>query len=163
MQNSLYRFELIARALARLPRREPLTEPVAAATEHPFDLRNIHPGLPPKVRRLFDDGHFAEATFDAFKYLDKLVEKHAGVSDSGCKLMMAAFAESNPKIQLTPLITASDKDEQKGYQFIFAGGVMAIRNPRGHEYGIKDDPDTCLDHLCFISMLLRRLERAGFK
>lgn len=77
--------------------------------------------------------------------------------------MMAAFDEAKPKLQLTPLLTDSDKDEQKGYRFVFAGGVQAIRNPRGHEYAVTDDPDTCLDHLSFISMLLRRLEAAGFK
>lgn len=39
---------------------------------------------------------------------------------------------------------------------------MAIRNPRGHEVDLGADPDTCLDHLAFASLLLRRLERSGF-
>jgi uncharacterized protein (TIGR02391 family) len=119
--------------------------------------------LPIKVKKLFDDGHYAEATFHAFKYLDKQVQKHSRISESGYKLMMVAFDEANPKLPLTPLTTESEKDEQKGYRFIFAGGVQAIRNPRGHEYVVTDDPDICLDHLSFISMLLRRLEAAGFK
>jgi hypothetical protein len=37
--------------------------------------------------------------------------------------------------------------------------VLAIRNPRGHEYAVKDDPDTCLDHLSLVSLLLRRVEK----
>jgi glycerol uptake facilitator-like aquaporin len=41
--------------------------------------------------------------------------------------------------------------------------LAQIRNPRGHEYAVVDDPDTCLDHLSFVSMLLRRLEAAGFR
>jgi uncharacterized protein (TIGR02391 family) len=77
--------------------------------------------------------------------------------------MMAAFDKNNPKLQLTPLTTISEKDEQEGYRFVFAGGVWAIRNPRGHEYSVNDDPDICLDHLSFVSMLLRRLEQAGYK
>jgi hypothetical protein len=56
----------------------------------------------------------------------------------------------------------SEVDEQKGYRFVFAGSVWAIRNPRGHEHGVNDDIDTCLDHLSFISMLIRRLEGAGY-
>jgi uncharacterized protein (TIGR02391 family) len=164
MPSSLKRFEAITRALAQMPRREPATEPVAkTGALHPFDERNIHPDLPSNVRTLFDDGHFAQATFEAFKYLDKYVERHSGLGESGYKLMMNAFAEGNPKLPLTPMKTASEKDEQQGYKFIFVGGVLAIRNPRGHEFSVVDDPDLCLDHLSFVSMLLRRLEQAGYK
>jgi uncharacterized protein (TIGR02391 family) len=164
MLSSFDQFETIARALAALPEKEPITQSSAERSSlHSFDTRNIHPGLPPKVRKLFDDGHFAEATFHAFKYLDKQVQKHSLLSESGYKLMMTAFDDAKPKLQLTPLGNESERDEQKGYRFIFAGGVQAIRNPRGHEYTVADDPDTCLDHLSFVSMLLRRLEAAGFK
>ena len=160
MASSLHRFEAIARALSRLA---PPKEPTAEALHHPFDTRNIHPGLPSKVKKLFDDGYYAESTFEAFKYLDKKVEKHSGLSETGFKLMMTAFEEKNAKVKLTPLATQSDKDEQEGYRFVFAGGVKAIRNPRGHEHSVNDDPDICLDHLSFVSMLLRRLEQSGYK
>ena len=73
--------------------------------------------------------------------------------------MMQAFPEASPKIKLTELSTISEIDEQKGYQFIFAGSVMAIRNPRGHEYSVADTPDECLDHLSLASLLKRRLDR----
>lgn len=130
---------------------------------HPFDARNIHPGLPPEIRRLFDNGHYAQATLEAFKFIDKQVQYHAGSSESGFRLMTQAFSEINPKIHLTPLATVTDRDEQKGYQFLFSGSVLAIRNPRAHEVCVKDDPDTCLDHLSLASLLLRRLEDAGFQ
>jgi|SRR5579864_115471 len=163
MLSSLGRFESIVRALARvIPADDPGLS-ASLAEIHPFDTRNIHPGLPAKVRELFDDGYYAESTFEAFKYLDKKVEQHSGISETGFKLMMAAFSEANPKLRLTPLITQSEKDEQEGYRFVFAGGVKAIRNPRGHEHSVKDDPDNCLDHLSFVSLLLRRLEQAGYK
>lgn len=160
MESKLRRFESIALALGRLTPPVPETS-IVSALEHPFDVRNIHPGLPPKVKALFDDGYFAEATYHAFKFLDKKVEKCSGLSDSGFSLMMDAFNSKNPKIQLTPLTTISEVDEQEGYRFMFAGGVKAIRNPRAHDT-VADDPDTCLDHLAFVSLLLRRLEQAGF-
>jgi uncharacterized protein (TIGR02391 family) len=94
--------------------------------------------------------------------LDKKVQQHAGIAESGFKLMMAAFDKNKPLIQLTPLGTTSEKDEQEGFRFVFAGGVLAIRNPRGHEFSITDDPDVCLDHLAFVSLLIRRLEDSGF-
>jgi uncharacterized protein (TIGR02391 family) len=164
MPSSLQTFEAIARALARLPQREPATQPaVETATLHPFDVRNIHPDLPRKVKKLFDDGHYAEATYHAFKHLDKKINKLTGIAKSGFQLMMDAFGGAAPKVQLTALKSISEKDEQAGYQFIFAGGMQGIRNPRGHEDTVVDSIDTCLDHLSFVSMLLRRLEQAGYK
>lgn len=150
-------FERIVR-LASQYTYEPVTEP---SDTHPFAERGIHEGLPMVVRKLFDNSHYAQATFEAFKFLDKKIAKFAKSSQSGCKLMMAAFSESNPLIKLNSLSNTSERDEQKGYQFLFAGSVMAIRNPRGHEFDIKDAPETCLDHLTFVSMLMRRLEEAG--
>lgn len=162
MPSSFERFEALARATAKLPKPAPIPAE-AAPSLHPFEERNIHEKLPKKVRTLFDDGHYAESTFNAFKFVDKTVEKLAHSSQSGYKLMMDVFDKANPKLKLTPLTTTSEKDEQEGYRFIFAGSVWAIRNPRGHEFDLEDDPDTCLDHLSFASMLLRRLEQAGFK
>ena len=131
------------------------------AVEHPFESRNIHPNLPGIVKQLFDDGHYAQATFEAFKFVDKEVARLSKSSESGFKLMMAAFAAETPQLKLTACNSSSEKDEQKGYQFLFAGSVLAIRNPRGHEYAIRDSPDECLDHLGLASILLRRIEAAG--
>ena len=129
---------------------------------HPFELRNIHQSLFGKVKKLFDNGHCAESTFEAFKLIDKLVQRLCQVDESGFKLMMNAFNETRPMLTLADLSTTSGRDEQKGYSFLFSGAVMAIRNPRGHEVNLSDDPDTCLDHLAFASLLLRRLEQSGF-
>lgn len=124
---------------------------------HPFDERNIHPEISKIALKLFNNGHYSQATFEAFKHLDNSVKKLAGINESGFKLMMTAFAEANPKIRLTALSNQSEVDEQTGFKFIFAGSMSAIRNPRGHE--ITSDPiDRCLDHLSFASVLLRRLE-----
>lgn len=130
---------------------------------HPFVEREIHVKLPKKVRTLFDDAHYAEATFAAAKFVDRKISKLSEVRKSGFQLMMDAFKDKNPLIPLNSLSTESEIDEQRGYQFIFAGSVGAIRNPRGHEFDPKDDISTCLDHLSFYSMLMRRLEKAGFE
>jgi uncharacterized protein (TIGR02391 family) len=158
MANPLAQFERITRFAAQLSygQRENL------GAEHPFDTRNIHPTLPAVVYRLFDDGHYAQATFEAFKFVDKEVARLAKQAESGFKLMMAVFSEGSPILKLTPCSTTSEKDEQKGFQFLFAGSILAVRNPRGHEYAIHDSPDECLDHLALASVLLRRLEAAGF-
>ena len=130
---------------------------------HQFEARDVYPDFPKKVKSLFDDGHYAEATFEACKFLDNFVGKHAPKTKAGERRMMEALSEVSPLIQLTGLTNPSEIDEQRGYKYLFAGTIVAIRNPRGHQDSITDDPFTCLDHLGLISMLLRRLNKAGYK
>ncbi|MXI47076.1 TIGR02391 family protein [Pseudomonas moraviensis] len=158
METSLEAFELIVRRAKLFDSGES----VESINLHPFDQRNVHQKFPQKVRKLFDNGHCAEATFEAFKYVDKVIQKIAKINESGYKLMMKAFNETNPIIKLTNLTSTSEIDEQKGYSFLFSGSVMAIRNPRGHDIDMSDDPDVCLDHLALASLLLRRLEQSSF-
>jgi uncharacterized protein (TIGR02391 family) len=136
-------------------------DPTTAGAPHPFEQRGIFDALPKVVRDLFDNGHYAQTTFEAFKFLDREVARIAGSSETGKSLMMKAFQEMPPHIKLTALVSESDKSEQEGMKFIFAGSMMAIRNPRGHEFDVVDTIDDCLDHLTLVSMLLRRLETAG--
>lgn len=122
-------FDLFEQIVRRTP--APATSPSEATEQpavalHPFELRNVHPDLPPKVRKLFDDGHGAEATFHAFKFVEKVVQKHSGSRETGRKLMMNVFSKSNPVIKLNRLANPSEEDEQEGYQFMFAGSVAAI-------------------------------------
>lgn len=159
MADVVDRFEVIVRRAHRFT--EERSEP--AGGTHPFDERDIHPSIPNRARELFDDGYYSQATFEAFKYVDKEVQRHAGIDESGFALMMKAFSESSPLVQLTRLSNVSERDEQKGFRFMFAGSAVAIRNPRGHEVSVRESPDQCLDHLSLASLLLRRLEKSGFK
>ena len=126
---------------------------------HPFDSRNIHPEVSNVTLSLFDDGHYSQATFEAFKLLDKRVEALSGLAQSGKSLMMTAFKEEDARIALNGLSTASELNEQEGYKFLFAGSIVGIRNPRGHDVGKKDSLEDCLDHLTLASHLLRMLEK----
>ena len=76
------------------------------ADAHPFETRNVHPDLPKKVRRLFDDSYTAEAVFEAFRYVEKKVRRICKISGkTGYKLMTDAFNDQNPKIKLNQLST----------------------------------------------------------
>ena len=157
-RKQLSAFERVVRRAHLFSDEEVKLEPV----EHPFEVRNIHAALPAHIKNLFDDGHYSQATFEAYKYIDKEVARISKIGQTGFKLMMAAFHDQYPAITLSDLTTESGKDEQKGYQFMFAGSVMAVRNPRGHEYKIRDSIDECLDYLALVSLLLRRIEKAGY-
>ncbi len=124
---------------------------------HPFEERNIHPELDNVARKLFDDGHYAQATFEAFKYIDEEVQKLSKLELSGVLLIKKAFDEKNPLIKLNELANKREINEQKGYKSIFEGAMQVIRNPRAHKTAIPESPDECLDHISFASLLLRRL------
>jgi uncharacterized protein (TIGR02391 family) len=165
VSSPLDRFERIARAVgdtAALRETEgSVGEPV---DQHPFEVRNIHPDLPKKVRSLFDDGHSEQAVFEAFKYIEKEVKRISGLRGKmGYALMMDAFNETNAKVPLNGLTTDSEVDEQRGFKSIFAGASAGIRNPRGHEVDIGDTPDEALDYLALASLLLRKLDAAGVR
>jgi uncharacterized protein (TIGR02391 family) len=159
MASDLELFERIAR------RAYGFTDAPAASlnTAHPFEAWGVHLDLPAGVRKLFDNGHYAQATLEAFKFLDEEVQRISGTSDYGMSLMMRAFGGNSPPLKLNAGSSASEKNEQEGFKFLFAGAMLGIRNRRGHTSGIVDDPDICLDHLSLASMLLRRLDEAGLR
>jgi hypothetical protein len=68
MVDVLRQFEKIARSVASLS----LVREDFVPIEHPFEQRNISNSLPPVVRKLFDDGHYAQSTFEGFKFVDKV-------------------------------------------------------------------------------------------
>jgi uncharacterized protein (TIGR02391 family) len=166
VSGSLDRFESIARSIGAVSVEPPVAPAETAEHDepHPFETRNIHPDLPSKVRRLFDDGHWEQSVFEAFKFIEQEVKRLSGLrGKTGYALMMDAFNENNAKIKLNALATDSEIDEQRGYKSIFAGAAAGIRNPRGHEVDIGDTPDEALDYLALASLLLRRLDAAGVR
>lgn len=158
MVNSFQEFERIAREAGNHTEAAESTD-----DDHPFDSRNIHAELPPEVRRLFDNAHYSQATFEALKFVDEEIQRIANSRDYGQSLMMHAFNETKPVLPLNALQTVSEINEQTGYKFLFAGAMTGIRNPRGHKSGVVDDPDKCLDHLGLASLLLRRLDEAELR
>jgi uncharacterized protein (TIGR02391 family) len=159
MVSELDCFERIARRAYRFTE----AAPTQVRTEHPFEARDLHPDLPAVVRSLFDNGHYAQATLEAFKFLDEEVQRISSSSEYGTGLMMRVFGGNSPTLKLNTGLSMSDQNEQEGYKFLFAGAMQGIRNPRGHRSGIVDDPDICLDHLSLASMLLRRLDEAQLR
>lgn len=137
--------------------------PLPTGPQHPFEERDIHAALPRAVRKLFDNAHYAQATFEACLFLDNEVQRLSGCDRSGEKLMMEVLNESKPILRLNSLKGTSDMDEQRGYRFLFSGTLVGIRNPRGHKHSVPDSLDVCLEHLSLISHLLRKLERAGYQ
>ena len=151
--------------LHRLSKRlsgKPFGEPQYSLTsdEHDFEKRNIHPEIANVSKALFDDGHYQQASLQAFILIDNVVKAQSGYEDSGFNLMMNAFNERNPLIALNSSNNKSERNEQAGFKHIFAGTSCGIRNPRAHEVKWPETIDECLDHLVLASMLMRKIDHA---
>ena len=111
-------------------------------------------------RGLFVDGYYALSVEEACKCIANKVKDLSGKHDKdGQDLMFFVFNEENPVIRLNSMITTSEKDEQRGYKFLFGGLMSGIRNPRVHEYKFIDDAEVALDLIQFVDHLMARLRR----
>jgi uncharacterized protein (TIGR02391 family) len=113
--------------------------------------RLLHREVRDVARKRFEDGHFADAVEAAFKALNNEVKRIAaarGVTAlDGAALMHSVFSVKSPTIVLADLSTASGRDMQQGFMEMFAGAMMAIRNPKAHD-NIVISPERAV-HLLF--------------
>ena len=134
------------------------------ASQPPEDggaLARIHPAITQASARLFEDGHYASAVLEAYKCLNNYVKKRTGLKGrDGTPLMEEAFRRHNPRLRLNALKSESEGDEQEGYQRIYAGVMLGIRNPRGHETDWLDSRDAAVELLVLASHLYTRVEAA---
>jgi uncharacterized protein (TIGR02391 family) len=125
-----------------------------------FGDLDLHPEVARAVGRLFEDGHYANAVEDACKILDGLVKLRSGRSDkSGTELMQEVFSPKKPVLRFNDLQTDSDKSEQQGMMYLYAGAMLALRNPRAHGV-LRDDAETALEYIAFVNLLAKTLDRA---
>ena len=136
-----------------------LGETPAGHAVHAFGELDLHPDIERAAGELFRNGHYANAVEDACKVLDSLVKSRSGRSDiGGTSLMEQVFSPNAPVLRFNELRTETDRSEQKGMMFLYAGAMLALRNPRAHQL-IQDDPKQALEFIGFLSLLAKLLGR----
>ena len=155
----------LARAVLALPapRMLALASPTSeeAGVANVFTVTITEPEIETVSRDLFASGHYSLAVQEAYKAVEKYVEERAGSSKaSGTQLMEIVFSPSSPVLFWTDRLTVSQQDEQKGYQRLYAGAMLGIRNPVTHEFNWVDEPDLALELVVFAQHLLRRAKSA---
>ncbi len=139
-------------------RRADLAEPTIAPRVA-LASRTLNPAIANAATKLYLDGHYAQAVFEAGKALIALVKVKSGKADlDGAPLMQSVFSVNNPILAFSTLADQSDRDEQQGMMTLYAGAVLAIRNPGGHRVGVIEQPDRALQHLELLSYLADRLD-----
>lgn len=120
----------------------------------------LEPEIVNVARDLFASGHYNLAVAEAFKAVDKYVESKAKTGKSGTNGMREAFGPKNPILCWSDRLTQSERDEQEGYDHIYAGAMLGIRNPTTHEFNWVDNDQLALELLVFAQHLLRKVKHA---
>lgn len=124
----------------------------------------IHPIVHRVARSRFEARHFADAAEAAMKAVNQRVKEKwvaAGKPEKdGADLMFAALDLANPVFRLADSTTQSGKSMQEGYKHLFAGAMMAIRNPKAHD-NITISEIRCRQFVMFASLLMEKLDEAS--
>lgn len=130
-----------------------------AAPVRRLSIERMHQDVIAASGDLFADGHYYLAVAEAFKSVEVRVRVLAESEKSGAQLMGEAFGGKDPRINVATFEGRSGQDEQEGFQALFRGSMMAVRNPKAHELIVDEDPVEALEYLGFASLLHRRLDR----
>jgi uncharacterized protein (TIGR02391 family) len=108
--------------------------------------------IPINVKILFNDMHYAESIFEAFKYLEVSVRNKSGLTDLyGMDLMKKAFGKSGIlKNNNIP------EGEQVAQMELFSGAIGFIKNPKSHNI-VTISKDKAIELLYLANYLLRVL------
>lgn len=141
------------------------SRPIGVSTEPLdfFDVLVTHPLLTSATRQLFADQHYTRAVEQGFKAVNSLVKHRTGFTDEGRPLMERAFSPNGPKLAVNSLTTRTEKDEQTGTMFLYAGAMAGIRNVRTHDINHIDDASTALELLGFANYLMRIAQTATIR
>lgn len=137
-----------------------------------FTSLKLHLIVRKSSEKLFKDGYYAQAVFEACKALIGYVRKKSKLTTTNeTRLMWQAFGVNTsptkpletpkkPVLCLNTLTELWEIDEQRGFANLFAGIVAGIRNPKAHADIIQKDPYKTLEYLSLISLLAKRTDEA---
>jgi uncharacterized protein (TIGR02391 family) len=152
---------ILAGLIKRLEeKREDLGGTRADRVRTAFRGLDLHPRIAAVATDLYLNGHHNEAVFNASKALVNLVKERSGRYDlDGAPLMLTVFSKNAPVLAFNDLVDQTDRDEQEGMMHLYAGAVLAIRNPGGHDFP-EESPDRALELIAFLSLLAKRADEA---
>jgi uncharacterized protein (TIGR02391 family) len=137
----------LAQAVLALPapRMLALGAPTAEGSSAVFTKTITEAEIRDVSRDLFASGHYSLAVQEAYKAVEKFVQRKASQHGlSGTKLMQTVFSAESPRLVWTDRKNTSEEDEQKGYMMLYAGAMLGIQNPTTHEFNWVEDQDVAL-------------------
>lgn len=111
------------------------------------------------VRDHYETQQFDHAVLDAMRLLTAALRSRTGLHTDGAALVGQALGGNPPPVRLNAYRTASEVDEQRGYEQIVRGLYTGVRNPRTHDNWADSqrDADAIIG---FIDLVIRRINAA---
>src|SRR6267378_4230148 len=95
------------------------------------------------IEASYSVGNYSAAILDSLHFLSELIRTKSGLESDGHQLVGDAFGGPDPVIKINSLQTDSERNEQKGVEFLLRGLYTGVRNPRSHEKRV-DTIDTAI-------------------
>lgn len=129
-----------------------------------FLKRDYHPEVVQHSKKLFLQGNYFHAVFEAVKYYNYTVKGKSMSESDGVRLMMEAFNLKKGVLKLNTGQTETERNVQEGIMFLSSGLMQAVRNPTAHEPALvwAIEKQDCLDLLSMVSFLFRQLDKSTF-
>ncbi|ARL24673.1 TIGR02391 family protein [Burkholderia pseudomallei] len=126
-----------------------------------LESRAVHEEVLSYCRAELLDENYFHAVFEATKGVAERIRTLSGLNGDGADLVNKAFAGQQPVLVLGPLITESEKSEQKGFANLLIGLFGAVRNPLAHapKTNWPMSEQDALDILTLVSLIHRKLDR----
>lgn len=128
-----------------------------------LDWSIIHAEILKVSKSRFESRHYADAAEAAFKQVNKRVKeivwKRLGKEYDGAELMRLAFSSDKPVLSFADLSTATGRNMQIGYQQIFSGSMIGIRNPNAHS-NMEIDAVRSIYFIVLASLLMSLVDEA---
>jgi uncharacterized protein (TIGR02391 family) len=136
---------------------EILAPPAAQVAEGQY---RFHAEIERVSGALFKDGHYKAAALEAYIRVIDEVKQKSGLGLDGDNLMNHAFGcdgGRTPTVNFNTLLTDEERDEQKGFMFLFKG-IVGLRNSKAHTNRLFNDPLRAHEYVALASLLFRVLE-----
>ena len=136
---------------------------IIAEEEKPSVWNCVHPRIQAVSMKLYLDGHYIEASMNAFIEINDAVKELYGKAHPGEKppdgvsLMNKAFGKN--ELKLGDLETETGRNIQEGFRSMFAGGIQAFRNPKAHSNKETISAAEAMRRLMFASSLMYELDK----
>jgi uncharacterized protein (TIGR02391 family) len=120
----------------------------------------FHPAIMVVCREPFETGQLKHAVLEAcIRVIGEVKHKSGLTSLDGDSLMNRAFGSEKqaPTIRFNSLSTGAERDEQRGFMYMFKG-IIGIRNNYAHTNTQLDDPEQAHEYLTLASLLMRLLD-----
>ena len=151
----------------RATKAESLSEAMKRANRlhEALAARKVHQDVLSFCRAELLQENYFHAIFEAMKSIAAKIRTMSGLQSDGAELVQEAFgqSQSSPLLAINPLVSDTEKGEQRGFVNLLIGLFGTIRNPLAHNPKIEWDmsEQDALDILTMASLIHRKLDKAS--